>query len=85
MHGYFPLGMLTGPSASLGFGLRILGLRVLSFSLALEVLAMYLFFSPPQTGSLQETYYSEEFALKEAEIPTPSPKVVNFIFYRRAL
>ena len=43
------------------------------------------FFSSPQTGSLQETYYSEEFALKEAEIPTPSPKVVNFIFYRRAL
>lgn len=32
-----------GPPASLGFGLRILGLRGLSFSRALEILAIYLF------------------------------------------
>ena len=37
--------MLPGPPASLSFGLTILGLRGLSFSRALEILAIYLFFS----------------------------------------
>ena len=43
------------------------------------------FFPPPQTGSLQETCYLEDFALKVAELPPPPKLFVNFILCRKAL
>lgn len=92
MHGCFPLGMLSGPPASLGFGLRILGPRVLSLPLALESLAIYLFFfkvsrkKSTHYSMLRESYhyycglFPPSFFLYASKVLLPSSILYVFLF-----